>query len=319
MAKKIRYFYDDETCSFKEEKVTFTLVVRTIFSYLTVSGLLACLFVALIFFGWDDPKTAMLKRENDNLNVKVKEYKKQFSALEVKVNELHERDNTFYRSVMSSTPISDGEWNGGKGGSANSELYSHPETVRETEIRLDILNAKIATQSQSYDMLFDRLLEKRKELAHVPSIKPVREGRVISGYGMRIHPIHNLRKMHTGIDMEAAINTPVYATGDGKVVFAGVSRYGYGIHVDVDHGFGYETKYAHLSKLAVENGHTVKRGDIIGYSGNTGLSKGPHLHYEIVKDGKKIDPIDYFYEEDLTPEEFVQLRKEAQVENESMD
>jgi murein DD-endopeptidase MepM/ murein hydrolase activator NlpD len=318
MAKKIRYFYDDETCSFKAEKVTFKSAVKTVFSYLTVSGLLACLIVAVLFFGWDDPKTSMLKNENDNLSAKVKEYKKKFSALESQVDALHDRDNTFYRSVMSSTPISEGEWNGGKGGSANGELFSHPETVRETEIRLDILNAKIATQSESYDMLFDRLLEKRKELAHVPAIKPV-SGRVISGFGMRVHPIHNFRKMHTGLDMEAATNTPVYATGDGSVKFAGVSRYGYGIHIDIDHGFGYETKYAHLSKLAVENGQKVKRGDIIGYSGNTGLSKGPHLHYEIIKDGEKIDPVDYFYEEDLSPEEFVQLRKEAQVENESMD
>lgn len=318
MAKKIRYFYDDETCSFKEENVTVRSVTRTVFSYLTVSGLLACLIVALIFFGWDDPKSAMLKRENDKLNTKVQEYNKLASALEAKVDALHDRDNTFYRSVMSIKPSSEGEWNGGKGGTANRERFSHPETVRETEIRLDILNAKIETQSESYDMLFDRLLEKRKELAHIPAIKPV-PGRVISGFGMRMHPIHNFRKMHTGLDLEASTNTPVYSTGDGEVEFAGVSRYGYGIHINVDHGFGFKTKYAHLSKLAVKKGQEVKRGDIIGYSGNTGLSKGPHLHYEIIKDDKKIDPVDYFYEDDLSPEEYVQLRKEAQVENESMD
>jgi murein DD-endopeptidase MepM/ murein hydrolase activator NlpD len=136
---------------------------------------------------------------------------------------------------------------------------------------------------------------------------------------MRTHPIHNIPKMHTGLDMQASTGTKVHAAGDGVVKLSGTSRGGYGMQIEIDHGgYGYVTKYAHLSNITVKKGDKVKRGQVVGLSGNTGLSKGPHLHYEIIKNGKKIDPIDYFYG-DLTPEEYVKLREEAKVANTSLD
>ncbi|MEM6263010.1 MAG: M23 family metallopeptidase, partial [Bacteroidota bacterium] len=248
---------------------------------------------------------------------KISELNSELASLEQSVNQLHARDNSFYRSILDKDPISTGIWNGGTGGTANLENASDPEVLVEAEKTLDVLKHKIALQGKSFDVLVKTWAGRQNELAHIPAIKPV-PGRLISGFGMRMHPIQLIRKMHTGIDMEARTGTKVHATGDGIVKFSGVKSNGYGIHIDVDHGFGYVTKYAHLSKLIVKQGQRVKRGEVIGLSGNTGLSKGPHLHYEIVKDGKKINPIDYFYK-DVDPQSYIKLRKEALVENESMD
>jgi murein DD-endopeptidase MepM/ murein hydrolase activator NlpD len=183
---------------------------------------------------------------------------------------------------------------------------------------MERLSNKVEIQNQSYAYLFDRINQNKDYLRHLPAVKPV-SGEVISGFGMRMHPIKAIRKMHTGIDFTANLNTPVHAAGDGVVRLAGQSRGGYGVQVEVDHGgYGYITKYAHLASTVVQQGEHVKRGQIIGYSGTTGLSKGPHLHYEVIKDGQKIDPIDYFYG-DQTPEEYVKLREAAKMDNESMD
>lgn len=317
MAKKIRYYYDAETCSFKKEKLTFASAVKKGFTYLGVSSVLASLMLFAFLQADYDPQKAFLENENQRLRAQITEYQDQFSELELAVNELHQKDNEFYRSILNVDPISSGVWNGGTGGTANAELASQPDVLRETEKRIARLSQKVNLQGESYSLLFGHLSDNEDFLSHVPSIKPV-PGRLISGFGMRLHPIHKIRKRHTGLDLQASTGTPVYATGDGTIKFSGRKANGYGIHVDIDHGYGYVTKYAHLSKVTVKRGKKVKRGDIIGYSGNTGLSKGPHLHYEIIKDGRKIDPIDYFYA-DLTPEEFIKLRQEAMVENESMD
>lgn len=318
MAKKIRYYYDEETCTFEEERITVGSVSRKVLSYVSVSGLLAVLGLALYFFVLDDPKHAYLKAQNAMLQGRVQALDSQLATLENQVDGLHEQDNKFYRSLMNSDRIDDGYWNGGIGGAANYKKTNEPEVLREAEKRLDLLNNKVKIQNKSYDVLFGLLAEKEDELRHTPAIKPV-PGRIISGFGMRMHPIHGFRKMHTGLDMQANTGTPVHASADGIIKLAGTSRGGYGKQVEIDHGgYGYVTKYAHLSSIEVAQGAKVKRGDIVGYTGNTGLSKGPHLHYEIIKNSKKIDPIDYFYG-DQTPEQYVTLREQAKLDTESMD
>lgn len=318
MAKKIRYYYDSESCTFEEEQITVKSVFRKVLSYASVSGIIACLGLALYFFVYEDPKHAYLKSMNTKLESKIKEYDSKVASLEGEINLLHDKDNKFYRSLMNSDEIDDGYWDGGIGGSANINKSSQPEVLRNTEKRLDKLDNKIKIQNKSYDVLFSLLTEKEDELRHTPAIKPV-PGKIISGFGMRMHPIHKFRKMHTGLDMQASTGTPVHASGDGIVKLSGTSRGGYGKQVEIDHGgYGYITKYAHLSKILVKKGQKIKRGDVIGYSGNTGLSKGPHLHYEIIKGTKKIDPIDYFYG-DQTPDEYVKLREQAKQDSESLD
>ena len=139
-----------------------------------------------------------------------------------------------------------------------------------------------------------------------------------SGYGYRIHPMYKVRKMHWGTDFSAPTGTPIYATGDGKVTTYKRSRSGYGRHIVIDHGFGYKTLYGHMSKIEVRRGQRVKRGDVIGYIGSTGSSTAPHLHYEVMKDGRKINPINYFFN-DLSPEEYEEMLHISSHSNQSFD
>lgn len=317
MARKVRYYYDDESCTFQEEKTTPKSIIRYTASLFSLAGLLALTGLAIYFFVYDDPKNALLKSENQELVNRIQEFNHQFSSLENRVDSLQMNDK-YYRSILGIEAIAEGIWNGGKGGTANIYTPNMPEELVDTEKTIDIVGEKVGLQGSSYTILYNLLDSKEEELRHTPAIRPV-PGRIISGFGMRMHPILKYRKPHTGLDMQANKGTPVRASADGVVKFAGRSRGGYGIQVHINHGtFGYESKYAHLKAVNVKQAHKVKRGDIIGWSGNTGLSKGPHLHYEIVQDNKKINPIDYFYG-DLSPEEYVKAREEAKVDNMSMD
>ena len=163
--------------------------------------------------------------------------------------------------------------------------------------------------------------DKEKMLAAIPAIQPVANKnlkRMASGYGYRIHPIYKVRKMHWGTDFSAPTGTPIYATGDGKVTKYRRSRAGYGNHIIIDHGYGYQTLYAHMSKVDVRRGQKVKRGDIIGYIGSSGRSTAPHLHYEVIKDGRKINPVNYFFN-DLSPEEYEMMLEFSSNSNQSFD
>ena len=158
-------------------------------------------------------------------------------------------------------------------------------------------------------------------LAALPAIQPVSNknlSRMASGYGYRIHPIYKTRKMHSGMDFSAKTGTEIYATGDGKISKVRKSRRGYGNHVVIEHGYGYKTLYAHMSKYIVRKGQKVKRGEVIGYVGSTGTSVAPHLHYEVHKDGKKINPVNFYYN-DLTPEEYEKMLEISSQNNQSFD
>ena len=317
MPKKTRYYYDPETCTYQKERVTFKSVSKRLLIDGAIAIVLACGFYASYFYFYDDPKTASLKNTNASLMEQLNTYHGRVSKLELAVNDLHQKDNQFYRSMLSAEPINEGVWEGGKGGADNFQFSEHPSVLKETEKKIDQLNHKIQLQSNSFDYLKKLFAQNEVKLQHIPAIRPVAGG-VISGFGMRRHPIHKIHKMHTGLDFEAQKGTPIIATGDGVIKTAGVTEGGYGIQIEIDHGYGYITKYAHLSVLKVNHGQKVKRGDVIAYSGNTGLSSGPHLHYEILRNGSKIDPIDYFYR-DLSPQQYAKLRKEAQAAQVSMD
>ncbi|MDQ3073895.1 MAG: M23 family metallopeptidase, partial [Bacteroidota bacterium] len=228
-----------------------------------------------------------------------------------------------YRIIFEADPLPDDVLKAGTGGSNKYEnLYDMPglEMLAHTHLKFDSLNAKLKVLGQSYEEIFQLAKNKEKFLASVPAIQPLRgnaRSQIASGYGMRIHPIYKTAKMHTGMDFHAPKGAPVYATGDGVVV--AVNRDGgYGLHVIISHGFGYQTLYGHLSFASVKKGQKLKRGEIIGKVGSTGLSVSPHLHYEIIKNGKKINPIDYFHN-DLKPGEFDQLVRQASQAKQSFD
>ncbi len=317
MAKRIRYYYDEESCTFKPEQITPQKVIINVSKYVGGSLVLAIMMVTTLYFFYDNPKEAHLKKVITSLETKFNIQNEKLAQIEENIDSLHLQDNKFYRSLLGAHEIDQGIWNGGIGG-ADFVDPNKPIVVKESEERLERIQNKISIQNKSYVSLLSELNDKTEELKHIPAIKPV-PGRIISGFGMRMHPIHKIRRMHWGLDMQASRGTPIYAAGDGIVKLAKISRGGYGKQVEIRHGdYGYVTKYAHMSKIIVKKSERVKRGQIIGYSGNTGLSKGPHLHYEIFRDSKRIDPIDYFYG-DLTPEEYVKLREEAKKDNMSMD
>ena len=317
MARKTRYYYDEKTCTFQEEKLTPRSLAKKVLINGLVAFALSCAIVATIFFVFDDPVKDRLQNQISQLHTSLLDLDKKNQHLTIKVDELHKRDNDLYRSMMGMEKMDQGIYEGGKGGSASNDLLSGPEVVQSAKKTVEKLENKIQHQERSYAEVMGVFSQNEQRMRHVPIIKPV-SGRLISGFGMRKHPILKIRKKHTGIDLEARMGTDVYATGDGVVKFAGFKGNGYGIHIDVDHGYGFVTKYAHLSELKVKPGQKIKRGQVIGLSGNTGQSKGPHLHYEVIKNNVKINPIDHLIR-DYTPTEFLKLKKEAQLENESMD
>jgi murein DD-endopeptidase MepM/ murein hydrolase activator NlpD len=201
------------------------------------------------------------------------------------------------------------------------EGYSNSDLVIDTKKRLDKLKKRLYVQSKSFDEVVDLAKNKEKMLAAIPAVQPVPNKnlkRVASGYGYRVHPIYKVRKMHWGMDFSAPTGTEIFATGDGLISKVVNSRRGYGKHVIIDHGYGYKTLYAHMSSIDVKRGQKVKRGDVIGLVGNTGTSNGPHLHYEVIKDGKKINPANYYFN-DLTPEEYDLMIELSSSVNQSFD
>jgi murein DD-endopeptidase MepM/ murein hydrolase activator NlpD len=313
---KVRYYYDTETCTYEKVQWNFSTFLKSASRYFAGSLVLGGLLWWASYEFLDSPKEAMLRQQNDEMRAQLNVFGEKLAFVEAKLEEIHQKDNTLYRSILSENEIVESVWEGGVGGSGKYSEMS-VEELNETARKVDQLTYKLELQSKSLDKLMTSSEKMKEKLKRIPSIRPV-AGALVSGYGTRIHPINKVRQMHAGIDFVAKSGTPVIATADGEIVIAGVKGNGYGIHVDINHGYGYLTKYAHLSRVTVAVGQKVQRGDVIGYTGNTGLSKGPHLHYEIEKNGKKINPVDYFYA-DLTPQQYVKLRKEADHENESMD
>ena len=204
---------------------------------------------------------------------------------------------------------------------SNLEGYENSQLVIETTKKIDILTKQLVIQSKSLDDIEKLVKDKEKMLAAIPSIQPIKNNdlsRIASGFGMRTDPFDKSRKMHKGMDFSAPRNTPVYAASNGKIIRADSRSIGYGKHIRIDHGYGFVTLYAHLNSYNVNRGQTVKKGDIIGFVGNTGRSKGLHLHYEVIKDGKSVNPVNYFYGS-LTAEEFDEVLRISVQENQSLD
>jgi murein DD-endopeptidase MepM/ murein hydrolase activator NlpD len=270
------------------------------------------------------PREKNLARENENLKLNYTLLTKKLKKIQLVLNDIKQRDNNIYRTIFEAEPIPEDVRLGGYGGVdlyKDLDGYTNSELIKNSMKEAEKIEKQLVVQSKSFDEVVKLAKNKEKLLAHLPAIQPVQNKdlkRMASGYGMRIHPILKTRRMHWGMDFTAKTGTPIYATADGIVKHAGWKANGYGKHVVINHGFGYETLYGHMSKVAVKNGQHVKRGQIIGYVGNTGLSAGPHCHYEVHVNGKKVNPINYYYN-DLTAEQYALLRKLATEENQSLD
>ncbi|MGB0166538.1 MAG: M23 family metallopeptidase, partial [Luteibaculum sp.] len=273
---------------------------------------------------FDSPKERALKRENKQLQLQYSLLNKKVDGINDVLKDVIKRDNNIYRVIFEADPIPQSVRNAGIGGvDRYSQLqgYDFSDLVVETRKRVDKISRDLYIQSKSFDEVINLAKRKKEMLASIPAIQPISNKdltRMASGYGYRIHPIHKIRKMHYGIDFTAPTGTPIYATGDGKVYEVEASKRGYGNHIVIKHDFGYQTLYAHLSAFNVITGQNVKRGDIIGYVGSTGTSTAPHLHYEVLKDNKKIDPINFFFN-DLSPEEYDRMIELSSSANQSFD
>jgi murein DD-endopeptidase MepM/ murein hydrolase activator NlpD len=244
--------------------------------------------------------------------------------MESVMKDMQNRDDNIYRAIFEAEPIPENIRRAGVGGVnrySSLEGYNSSDAIIETTYRLDKLAKQMYIQSKSFDEVIELARKKEEMLSSIPAIQPVSNKQldhIASGFGMRMHPIYKVMKMHTGLDFASAIGTEIYASGDGIVEEVEDKFSGYGRSIVIKHGFGYQTLYAHMSVIKVRRGQKVKRGDVIGLVGNTGTSSGPHLHYEVIKDGQKIDPANFFFN-DLTPEEYDLMLEKSSNATQSFD
>jgi murein DD-endopeptidase MepM/ murein hydrolase activator NlpD len=307
----INYRFNPDTLSFdKIERNVRTLIKRTL-GYLStgiVSGIIF-FFIFLQFF--ETPVTKRLKRENEQLLSQYNLMNKDIEKISIAMEDIQMRDDNIYRVIFEANPIPSSVRMAGFGGAnryTKLESMDNSELIISVAKKLDVLSKQVYVQSKSYDDVIKMALGKEKMLASIPSIMPVSNRdlkRTASGWGMRMHPIYRIPRFHYGMDFTAPQGTDIFATGNGIVKEAGRDA-GYGNTIIIDHGYGYETMYGHLSRIMVKIGQTIKRGDIIGLVGSTGASVGPHLHYEISKNGQKVNPQNYYFQ-DLNPLEYEKM------------
>ena len=283
------------------------------------------LFSYLSFFSFfDSPKELMLKREIAEYKLQYQIMNDRLDKMQKVMNELENRDDNIYRVIFEAEPIPKSIRQAGIGGVdryANLEGFDESKLLIETAKKLDKLTSEIYVQSKSFDEVFAMARNKEVMLASIPAIQPIRNidmRRISSYYGYRIDPFYKVKKFHEGLDFSAPKGTPVHVTGDGRVVRVIRSNRGYGNEILIDHGFGYMTRYAHLSAFKVKKGQYVKRGQVIGLVGDTGKSTAPHLHYEVIKNHHAINPIDFFFN-DLTPAEYSKMVELSKIPTQSMD
>ena len=323
---KVKYYYDSETLSYRKIERKRGLRLGIFLLYLLAS-LFSGFLLLLLYINLpniETPKERELRRELTQMELQFELLNKKMNDAETVLEEIANRDNTIYRVYFEANPIPDQQRKAGFGGVnryKDLEGFDNSKLIINTSKRLDILTKQIVIQSKSLDEIAILATEKQKLLEAIPAIQPVNNEdltRMASGFGYRTDPFTKERKFHWGMDFTAPRGTPIYASGDGVVRRADNTATGYGNHIVIEHGFGYESLYAHLFKYNVRVGQKVKRGDLIGFVGSTGRSEAPHLHYEIFKDGDRINPINFYYG-NLTPEEFAMILAKSQLENQSLD
>ena len=324
MAKQKHYIFNQLTQSFEvlETSKAKTLLRYTLIS-LAVLGA-AFLFAVLLFTFFKSPKEKMQARELEYMKLQYEILNDRLDNMEILLSDMEQRDNNLYRVMFEADPIpSNIRKSGFLTPNRYDNLYGYVNSnlVVSAAHKLDIISSQLYHQSVSYDSLFALARNKSEMLAHIPAIFPLKETEIkyISSYfGYRPDPIYKVQKFHSGIDFSSQKGTEAYATGDGVVAEVEKGHWGYGNMVTIDHGFGYKTRYAHLQKAAVRKGQKLKRGQLVGYIGNTGKTTGVHLHYEVLKNNVQIDPINFFFN-DLTPNEYEQILQQSTLPTQTMD
>lgn len=323
---KVKYYYDSETLSYrkieKKKGRQFKIVL------LSIAGALLSGFLLLVIYlnlpSVRTPRELSLQRELDNMQLQFELLNKKISQAQEVLSEIEERDNTLYRTYFETNPIPKEQRRAGFGGVnryKKLEGFENSDLVIAAAKNIDILTKQIVIQSRSLDEITQLAENKEKLFLAIPAIQPIKNEdmtRMASGYGYRSDPFTKAKKFHYGMDFTAPRGTPIYATGDGTVIRADNRVSGYGNHVVIDHGYGYKSLYGHMYKYNVRKGQKVQRGDIIGFVGSSGRSSGPHVHYEVLKDDERVNPMNFYYGS-LSAEEFNDMLNQSQQENQSMD
>lgn len=321
---KIKYFYNTHTLRYEKLEVPLRVKLLRIFGFLATALVTAIIIVSIAYKYFPSTNEKRLMQQNANLRDDYTILQDKVKQLELQMDELENRDNNVYRSIFEATPIPDSAriTQMEKTKEVNLvEKLSENDLTKSMNTQLNNLSLRTAFMEKSYVEISNMVKNKEKLLAAIPAIQPVSNKdltRIASGFGYRIHPIYKVGKMHEGLDFTAPQGTPIYATANGTVTGASFNAGGFGNEVRINHGFGYETVYGHMVKIKAKQGQNVKRGEVIGYVGNTGRSTGPHCHYEVHKNGRPVDPIYYFYN-DISPAQFDRLLKLASSSNQSFD
>lgn len=325
--RKEKYVYNTQTLRYEKVVETWRTKLFRIIGFVCAALFTAFIFTLISHEYFPSPKEEQLKREIEFFKGNYDRVVADLDQMTKVLSNLQDRDAYAHRMIFGMDPIDKNVWEGGIGGHDQYEQYrkfkNTGEMMTTVQSKLDMLKRQMVLQSKSLDTVLNMAKEQEKMLASIPSLKPVRSDKLarnvslLSGFGYRIHPIFKVPKMHWGIDFTAPKGTPIQATGAGRVIKAERSS-SYGYHVVIDHGYGYETLYAHMSRIDVKKGDKVVRGQQLGLVGSTGRSTAPHCHYEITYKGKKVNPI-YYCMDGLTPEEYQELVEAAETANQSLD
>ncbi len=321
---KIKYRYNPGTLEYEKVRLKTKQRLYKVMSYLATSLVFSILFIIAFFYFFGSPKEKMLSRE-------VKQYEMQFqfvderlSQIETILNDLADRDDNIYRIIFEAEPIHPEVRKAGYGGVnryARLEGYDNSELIINTSKKIDQITSQLYVQSVSFDEVYEMAKNKAEMLKCIPAIQPLSNEdlkRLSSFFGYRTDPIYKVKKFHHGVDFSAPTGTEIYATGDGIVIQVKKSRRNYGNTLIIDHDYGYKTMYAHIHEFKVKKGDNVKRGQVIATVGNTGKSTAPHLHYEVIKNGKRVNPVHYFFN-DLSPAQYDEVLMLSHRPSQTMD
>jgi murein DD-endopeptidase MepM/ murein hydrolase activator NlpD len=322
--KKVKYFYNTNTLRYEKLVTPLRVKLLRVFSFIAAVAVTGFLFMQIAYRYFPSANEKKLLQENERIQDNFDLVQQEIQQMSKQLREIEKRDNEVYRSIFEASPIPD---------SARAKMMEKQQeerliaTLSDKELNTSIINqiknlsSRLFAQSKSFNAVENMVKNKEALLAATPAIQPVSNkdlNRLASGFGYRIDPVYKTTKFHAGLDFAAPQGSPVYATADGVVELAGNTGNGYGNHVVINHGFSYETLYGHMVRIKARAGQKVRRGEVIGWVGSTGKSTGPHLHYEVHKNGREINPI-YFFYNDLTPEQFDRLLKIAATGNQSFD
>lgn len=321
---KIRYRFNRKTLNYERAVTSMRTHVFRVLSFLGTASVIGALAVVIAFKFFDSPKEKQLRRELEKMKLQYNLVNGRVENMNKVIEDLEHRDDNIYRVIFEAEPIPSDIRKAGFGGVdryADLEGFDNSQLMLKLTQKVDRLAKEIYIQSKSFDEVIKMVEGKKQLLASIPAIMPISNkdlSHTPSGFGWRMHPIYKISKMHTGMDFTASLGTIIYATGDGIVEVADSESAGYGSHVVINHSYGYKTLYGHMSKILVKKGQHVQRGEKIGLVGSTGTSTGPHCHYEVIKNGQKINPVNYYFL-DLSPQEYATIVSQSDRNNQSFD